>query len=76
MEIKVKCYSGYKCGETPRAVIIEEKEYLIKEIIRRERIEDINSKEREEIYWCRLENNKTIKLIKSLETGQWRLKNE
>jgi hypothetical protein len=75
MKLKVICYSGYKGEETPRSVIINDTEYLIKEVIRRERVEDINSGERENIFWCKIEN-KIIKLSKSLSSGEWRIKNE
>ena len=75
MKLKVICYSGYKGDETPRIAIINDKAYLINDIIRRERVEDIKTGERENIYWCKI-NNKIIKLSKSLSSGEWRIKNE
>jgi hypothetical protein len=75
MKLKVICYSGYKGDESPRAIIINDTEYLINEIVRRERVEDIKTGERENIYWCKI-NDKIIKLSKSLSTGKWRMKNE
>ncbi|MFQ6083558.1 MAG: hypothetical protein ACE5WD_09375 [Candidatus Aminicenantia bacterium] len=73
MEIKVKCYSGYKGNETPKAIIIDDQEEEIKEIIRRERVEDLKTGEREDVFWCKMEN-KIIKLVKSRKTGRWRIK--
>jgi|Deesub1362A_J573_1020465.scaffolds.fasta_scaffold00421_12 hypothetical protein len=75
MKLKVICYSGYKGEETPRAIIINDIEYMINEIIRRERVEDINTGERENIYWCKIDD-RIIKLSKSLSSGEWRIKNE
>jgi hypothetical protein len=48
---------------------------MINEIIRRERVEDINTGERENIYWCKIDD-RIIKLSKSLSSGEWRIKNE
>jgi len=75
MKLKVICYAGYKGDETPRLVIINDTEYLIDQIVRRERVENINTGERENIYWCKI-NDRIIKLSKSLSSGEWRIKNE
>lgn len=55
MKFEVKFYSGYKGKETPRSVIMGDREFIIEEILERKRIIDHESGEHYEVFKCRME---------------------
>ncbi|MFW6160241.1 MAG: hypothetical protein ACOC57_03775 [Acidobacteriota bacterium] len=61
--IEVLFYEGYKSRETPRALLIGNKEKKIKEILSRSRLEDAESGERSEVFICRFEDGSLVKLF-------------
>lgn len=69
MKCKVSFYSGYKGQETPRAVIIDNREYKIKKVIWRKRIHDTETGEISNKFRCLADNkNIIITLCASGET--------
>lgn len=66
---ELRFYSGYKQGETPRAVVIGNKEFKINEILWRKRVFDKEKKETSEIFKCKMEGD-TVK-ITIYESGEW-----
>jgi hypothetical protein len=67
---EVRCYSGYKGGETPRAVFLENSWVGIREILERKRARDIRSGTEREAFLCRLETGDDI-LLESRKDGRW-----
>ena len=64
-------YSGYKSHETPRSIIIGEKEYPIKKITEQKRITDFKSGERYNLFVCETENKTySIKVFDSGKTDK------
>jgi len=59
MKCKVTFYSGYKGQETPIAVIIDAREYIIEKVIWRKRIRDTETGEISNKFKC-LADNKNI----------------
>ncbi|MDH7512793.1 MAG: hypothetical protein QHH14_07600 [Clostridiales bacterium] len=68
-KIKVLFYSGYKGEETPRAVLVGNREYPVDEIFWRSKILDHASGRELETFACRVAG-KTI-IIKQDESGEW-----
>jgi hypothetical protein len=66
---KLRFYSGYKKRETPRAVIIGNKEFTIEEIIWRKRVLDHETGKTFEVFMCKMEGE-TVK-ITIYESGEW-----
>jgi hypothetical protein len=67
--LAVKIYCGYKGAERPRAIVINNKEFLIEEILYKEIREDYKTRERKTVFICRC-NGKYYKIIK-LPNNQW-----
>lgn len=61
--IDVLFYEGYKGRETPRALLVGNKEMRIKEVISRSRQEDIRSGKRFEVFTCLFEDGFKAKLL-------------
>ncbi len=59
MKCKVSFYSGYKSQETPRAIIIDDREYKIEKVFWRKRICDTETGEISNKFKC-LADNKNI----------------
>ncbi|MFZ2054199.1 MAG: hypothetical protein WAU81_08370 [Candidatus Aminicenantales bacterium] len=51
---KVVFYSGYKGQETPRAIVVGEREYPVEKVLWRRRGQDKDSPERYELFRCRV----------------------
>ena len=69
MKCKVTFYSGYKGQETPRAVIIDNREYKIEKVIWRKRIRDTETGEISNKFKCLADGkNIIITLYASGET--------
>lgn len=51
---KVIFYSGHKAEETPRAVVMDGREYRIEEVLTRERVLDSKTGETREVFVCRI----------------------
>ena len=66
---ELRFYSGYKQGETPRAVVIGNREFKIDEILWRKRVFDKEKKETSEIFKCKMEGD-TVK-ITVCKSGEW-----
>lgn len=66
---ELRFYSGYKRSETPRAVVIGNKEFKIQEIIWRKRVFDQKTKKTVEVFKCRMEGE--IVKITIYESGEW-----
>lgn len=61
--MKIRFYEGYKGRETPRAVIIGDKEFHVDHIFWRKRVQDPSGKSHQ-IFKCSVEG-KTAKIILS-----------
>ena len=70
-KFELKFYSGYKGEETPRAVIIGNKEFNIEEVLSRKRICDKKSGEKSEIFKCKMKGE--IVKITVFESGKWEI---
>ncbi|MGB8953191.1 MAG: hypothetical protein WCC06_11080 [Candidatus Aminicenantales bacterium] len=68
-KVKVLFYSGRKGEETPRAVLIEDREYRIEKVISTERIFDVKTRKVSETFTCRTEG-KLIQL-RRIEGKEW-----
>jgi hypothetical protein len=68
---ELKFYSGYKGKEIPKSVLIGNREFIIEEIISRERVLDQKSGRRFEVYKCKMEG-KIVK-ITVFESGKWEI---
>jgi hypothetical protein len=53
-KIEVVFYSGYKGRETPRAILVGDKEHPVEKVLWRKRIQDMESGERHELFRCRV----------------------
>jgi hypothetical protein len=69
LKFKVKFYSGHKGDETPRSVVMGEREFWIEKIIERKRILEKESGRRYEIFVCQMEGE--IVQIERYESGEW-----
>ena len=70
-KFELRFYAGYKGDETPRSVIIGNREFRIDEILSRKRILDRKSGKKMEIYKCKMEGE--IVEITKFEPGEWAL---
>jgi len=66
---RVLCYSGYKREETPRAILVDDKEIELKKIISRKRIHDAATGRLCEVFMCETGQG-TVK-IELDENGEW-----
>ena len=66
---EVRFYAGYKGRETPRAVVIGDKEFPIQEILWRRRGRDRQSGKTFETFKCRMGGD--IVRITYHESGEW-----
>lgn len=66
---ELRFYSGYKGSETPRAVVIGNREFKIEEILWRKRVFDQKTKKTFEVFKCKME--KDIVKITIYESGKW-----
>jgi len=69
LKFEVKFYSGQKGDETPRSVIMGEREFKIEEIMERKRVLDQKSGKRYEVFTCKMEGE--IVKIERYESGEW-----
>jgi len=69
LKFEVKFYSSYKGDETPRSVVMGEREFKIDEIIERKRVFDQKSGKNYEVFKCRMEGE--IVKIERYESGEW-----
>jgi len=69
MKFKVKFHSGYKSDETPKSVIMGEREFKIEEIRDRKRVLDKKSGKRYEVFTCKMEGE--IVKLEKYESGEW-----
>lgn len=69
--IEIKTYSGYKGEERPKAIIIDGEEHLVRDVIRREAIEDFKTRKRQTVFWC--EVNREFLKITHCASGEWKV---
>lgn len=69
---RVKFHEGYRGKETPRSILIGNKEFLIKEILWRKRTLSEKSKKIEEVFKCKI-NGHTVKLTITDKKEEWSL---
>lgn len=69
LKFEVKFYSGYKGEETPRSVVIGEREFKIEEVLERSRVLDKKSGKKSEVFKCKMEGE--IVKIEIFESGEW-----
>jgi hypothetical protein len=53
-EVQAIFYSGYKGWETPRAILVGTQEYPVEKVLWRRRVQDKDSRERYDLYRCRV----------------------
>ena len=68
-KFEVKYYSGYKGEETPRAVVVGEREFKIEEILERKRVRDQKTGKKYEVFTCKMEGD--VVRIEIFESGEW-----
>lgn len=66
---ELKFYSGYKGSETPKAVVIGNREFKIEKILWRKRVFDQKTKKTFEVFKCKMEEE--IVKITIYESGEW-----
>ena len=66
---RVTFYSGYKGRETPRAILIKDRELKILEVLDRKRVQDARRKTEAEIFFCRLDEGRARLTVTS--RGCW-----
>ncbi len=66
---ELRFYSGYKGGETPKAVVIGNRELKIEKILWRKRVFDQKTKKTFEVFKCKMEEE--IVKITIYESGEW-----
>jgi len=66
---ELRFYSGYKGGETPKAVVIGNREFKIEKILWRKRVFDRKTKKTFEVFKCKMEEE--IVKITIYESGEW-----
>jgi len=71
LNFEVRFYAGYKGRETPRAVLIGDREFNIEKILWRKRARDHQSGQTYEIFKCRMEGD-IVKIIHH-DSGEWSL---
>lgn len=80
--LTVKCYASYKGEERPTVIILDNQEYFVESILRKELIEDYKTHERRTVFWCQTKDNiyKLVKFSsgfgfhdKGNSTGEWQL---
>ncbi len=72
--LKVECYSGCKGKEKPLKIILDNQEHFVESILRKELIEDFETRERKTIFWCQTKDN--IYKLTRLANGDWELSKE
>jgi hypothetical protein len=72
IEAKVEFYAGRKSNETPTAIVIAGQRFGVRAVLRRERIEDAATRMRREVWHCRLEDGRVMK-VELLESGAVRV---
>lgn len=70
-KFELRFYAGYKGEETPRSVVIGNREFKIDKILSRKRALDRKGGKRMEIYRCKMEGE-TVEITK-FESGEWSL---
>ncbi len=68
-KVSVLCYSGYKGEETPRAIMIGEKEITIEKILSRKRTSDAETGRIREVFTAKTGRG-TVRMERD-ETGEW-----
>jgi hypothetical protein len=69
--LKVECFSGYKGEEKPLKIILDNQEYNVESILRKELIEDFETHERKTIFWCQTKDN--IYKLTRFTNGDWEI---
>jgi hypothetical protein len=72
IEAKVEFYAGRKSNERPTAIVIAGQRVGVQAVLRRERIEDVATRTRREVWRCRLDDGRTV-TVELLETGVTRV---
>jgi hypothetical protein len=70
---QVRCYSGYREEETPRAVVLCGIVFPVAEVLSRRRVCDLVTGAVVEIFECRLEAGWPVSLERSAD-GSWRIR--
>ncbi len=70
-KFELRFYSGYKGEETPRAVVIGNKEFKIEKVLSRKRVYDQKSGKSYEVFLCKMDG-KTVE-IRRYESGEWEI---
>lgn len=65
----LKFYEGYKGRETPRAVVIGEREFRVESVARRRRVRDTRTGETCEEFECSLEGAPVV--LSVFQSGRW-----
>lgn len=68
---KVVYYSGYKREETPRAIIIGNRELEVKEVLWRKRVLDWSTGKVREVFKCRMKEGDII--LEKADSGEWKI---
>ncbi len=68
--VEVEAYSGYREGETPRAVVREGRRHRVIEIQERKRFRDFQSGRTMDVFICRLDDGRDI-VLEHPEPGRW-----
>jgi len=71
VQYELRFYSGYKGDEIPRAVVIDNREFKIQEVVSRRRVLDQMTGRRSEVFHCRMDGEK-VKIIR-FESGEWEI---
>ncbi len=66
---RILCYSGYKGEETPRTIILDDKEITVEKILARKRIRDAATGRMSEVFTCTTDRG-TVKIARH-EGGEW-----
>ena len=68
---ELRFYEGYKGKETPRSVIIGNREFKIDSILERKRVRDKQTGKKSEVFTCEIEGQRVRIIIK--DTGKFEL---
>jgi hypothetical protein len=68
-KMRVLCYSGYKGEETPRAIMVGEKEITVEKILSRKRISDAETGRIREVFTAKTDRG-AVEIARD-EYGEW-----
>lgn len=69
--IEITTYAGYQGDERPRSLVIDGEEHFIRDVIRKERFEDFETRQRRTVFWCEV-NDRLVKVIR-LSARDWQV---